>query len=204
MRKWLYFIVAAAAIGAIAWYVYTRGVWQGMGGGVPTDVTNSYLEPARVSWRGISRPQDGFSIEMPSDTSEIQVPAYNAQGEQEQMEMLVATPNAETTYALAWDDNPPVVRASGQVAERTLDRARNGALARTQTTLTGESNATYMGYPERNFSARNANGGLFDARLILAGTKLYMMVAAFPAGSARRDRDVNHFFDSFKLTAGAR
>ena len=204
MRKWLYFIVALAAIVAIAWYVYTRGVWQGLGGGVPTDVTNSYLEPAHVSWRGINRPQDGFSIDMPSDTSEIQVPAYNAQSGQEQMEMLVATPNAETTYALAWDDNPPVVRASGQVAERTLDNARNGALARTQTTLTGESNATYMGYPERNFSARNANGGLFDARLILAGTKLYMMIAAFPAQSARRDRDVKHFFDSFKLAAGAR
>ena len=204
MRKLLYFIVAVAAIGAIAWYVYTRGVWQGMGGGVPTDVTNSYREPARVSWRGISQPQDGFSIDMPSDTSQIQVPAYNAQGDQEQMEMLVATPNAETTYALAWDDNPPVVRASGQVAERTLDHARNGALARTQTTLTGESSATYMGYPERNFSARNANGGLLDARLILAGTKLYMMIAAFPAESARRDRDVNHFFDSFKLAAGAR
>ena len=43
------------------------------------------------------------------------------------------------------------------------------------------------------------SGGLFNARLILKGTKLYMMIAAFLAASARREEDVNHFFDSFKL-----
>jgi hypothetical protein len=28
-----------------------------------------------------------------------------------------------------------------------------------------------------------------------------MMIAAFPAPSARRDQEVNHFFASFKLTS---
>jgi hypothetical protein len=141
---------------------------------------------------------------MPSDTSEIQVPAYDAEGGAEEMDMIVATPNAETTYAVAWDDNPPVERASGEAVERTLDNARDGALARTQTTLVGESRTNYMGYPGRDFSGRNQSGGLFNARLILKGTTLYMMIAAFPAPSARRDEDVNHFFDSFKLTGAGR
>ena len=85
------------------------------------------------------------------------------------MEMLVATPNAETTYAVAWDNNPPVERASGEAVELTLDNARDGALARTQTKLMGESQASYLGYPARNFSGQNQSGGLFNARLILAG-----------------------------------
>jgi hypothetical protein len=204
--KWVYFAVSVVVIGVIAYFVYVHRAWLGLGsagGGVPTEETNTDLEPAHVSWHAVDRTQDGFRIDMPSDTSEIQIPAYNVKGGAEEMEMIVATPNAETTYAIAWDDNPPVERASGEAVERTLDNARDGALARTQTTLMGESHANYLGYPGRDFSGHNQSGGLFNARLILKGTKLYMMIAAFPAPSARRDEDVNHFFDSFKLTSGA-
>ena len=207
VRKWVYFAAFVVVIGVIAYFVYQHRAWLGLGsagGGVPTEETNTDLEPAHVSWHAVDRVQDGFRIEMPSDTSEIQIPAYNVKGDAEEMEMIVANPNAETTYAIAWDDNPPVERVSGQAVERTLDNARDGALARTQTTLIGESHANYLGYPARDFSGQNQSGGLFNARLILAGTKLYMIIAAFPAPSARRDEDVNHFFDSFKLTSSAR
>lgn len=199
--------MTVVVIGVIAYYVYQHRAWLGLGGtggGVPTEEPNTDLQPAPVSWHSVERVQDGFRIDMPSDTSEIQIPAYNVKGGAEEMDMLVATPNAETTYAVAWDDNPPVERASGGAVDRTLDNARDGALARTQSTLMGESRANYLGYPGRDFSGRNSSGGLLNARLILAGTKLYMMIVCFPAPSARRDEDVNHFFDSFKLTSGAR
>lgn len=204
--KWVYFGVAVVVIGVAGYFVYLHRAWLGLGsagGGVPTEVTNTDLEPAHLSWRAVDRAQDGFEIDMPSDASEIQVPAYNATGGAEEMKMMVARPNADTTYAIVWGDNPPVVRASSDAAERTLDNARDGALARTETTLMGESRANYLGYPGRDFSGRNQSGGLLNARLILKGTKLYMLIAAYPAPSARRDEDVNHFFDSFKLTGGA-
>jgi hypothetical protein len=207
VRKWVYFAATLVVIGVIAYFVYEHRAWLGLGGvggGVPTEEANTDLQPAHVSWRPVDRGQDGFRIDMPSDTSVIQIPAYNVKGGAEEMDMLIATPNAETTYAVAWDDNPPVERASGESVEHTLDNARDGALARTQATLMGESRANFLGYPGREFSGRNSSGGLFNARLILAGTKLYMIIAAFPAPSARRDEDVNHFFDSFKLTSAAR
>jgi len=206
VKRLLYFVLIVVVVGVIAYYVYEHRAWLGLGnsgGGVPTEETNTDLEPAHVSWHAVNRIQDGFNIDMPSDSSEIQIPAYNVKGGAEEMDMLVATPNAETTYGIAWDDNPPVERASGEVVERTLDNARDGALARTQTTLMGESRANYLGYPARDFSGRNQSGGLFNARLILKGTKLYMMIVAVPAPSARRDEDVNHFFDSFKLTGAS-
>ncbi len=207
VTKWIYFAVIAVVIGVIGYFAYEHRDWLGLssaGGGVPTEEISTDQEPAHVSWRAVDREQDGFRIEMPSDASEIQVPAYDVNGDAEEMGMIVATPNAETTYAVAWDDNPPVERASGEAVERTLDNARDGALARTQTTLMSESHTNYMGYPARDFSGRNQSGGLFNARLILAGKKLYMMIVAFPAPSARRDEDVNHFFDSFKLTGAGR
>jgi len=206
VRRLVYFIVFVVVIVAIAYIVYEHRAWLGLssaGGGVPTDVTNADLQPAHVSWRAVDRTQDGFRIDMPSDASEEQIPAYTANGGAEQMEMLVAMPNADTTYAIVWDDNPPVERASGEAVEKTLNNARDGALARTHTTLIGETHAKYLGYPARNFSGRNDSGGLFEARLILAGKKLYMMIVALPAASARRDEDVNHFFDSFKPTSTA-
>jgi hypothetical protein len=201
VKSLLYSLLVVAAVGLAGYFAWTRH-WLGLNGGnssVPTDEISSELRPAPVSWHEENRMQDGFRIDMPSDASEIQVPAYNQNGGAVEMEMLVAAPNAQTTYAVAWDDNPPVEEASGGSIERTLDNARDGALARTQTTLVGESKANFLGYPGREFTGRNANGGLFNARLILAGTKLYMMIAAFPAPSARRDEDVSHFFDSFKL-----
>ncbi len=203
VAKWVYFAACVVVVGVIAYFVYQHRTWLGLGsagGGVPTEVANTELQPAHASWHPVDRTQNGFRIDMPSDASEIQIPAYNTNGDAEEMEMIVATPNAETTYAIAWDDNPPVERASGEAVERTLDNARDGALARTQTTLMGESHANFQGYPARDFSGQNQSGGLFNARLILAGKKLYMMIVAFPAPSARRDEDVNHFFDSFKLT----
>jgi hypothetical protein len=81
--------------------------------------------------------------------------------------------------------------------------ARDGALGRTQTTLVGESRGDCYGYPSRDFPARSASGGILNARLVLAGTRLYLLVATFPNAAARRDDDVNRFFASFSLTSAA-
>ena len=141
---------------------------------------------------------------MPSGASEAQIPSYTGSGVVEQVEMIEAQVDPDTSYSVAWADNPPVERAVSEDIEKTLDMARNGALGRTQTTLLSESRSNRDGYPEHDFSGRNAGGGILDARLILAGTRLYMLIAAFPAVSARRDEDVNRFFDSFSLTAAPR
>jgi hypothetical protein len=82
--------------------------------------------------------------------------------------------------------------------------ARDDALARTQCSMVSESRSNRQGYPARDFVGRNEGGGIFNARLILAGTRLYMLTAASPAESARRDQDVQRFFDSFNLTAESR
>ena len=95
-------------------------------------------------------------------------------------------------------------RASPDGADRTLDLARDGALARTQATLTGESRDQRDGFPARDFSGCNVGGGILNARMILAGRRLYMLIVAFPAASARSEEDVNRFFDSFSLTSAAR
>jgi hypothetical protein len=77
--------------------------------------------------------------------------------------------------------------------------ARDDALNRTQTALVNESGTSFDGFPARDFTAQNANGGTMNSRLIYAGQRLYMLTATFPSAGARRDTDVTRFFNSFAI-----
>ena len=159
--------------------------------------------PANIVWQKVDRSQDGFRVEMPANQNQIQVPSYNEAGSTDQVNMVFSNPDAETTFSVAWEDNPPVARVNGDVAERTLEMARDGAVERTQTTLVSESANNTQGFPGREFTAKNSGGGVLSSRLIYAGTRLYMLTASFPSAGARRDKDVSRFFNSFAILSAA-
>ncbi|HEX8812602.1 MAG TPA: hypothetical protein VF742_11490, partial [Terracidiphilus sp.] len=123
--------------------------------------------------------------------------------------MLSVSPDGDTVYAVTWQDNPPVARFSNNVPDRTLDQARDGMLAHTQTTLLSETRITAAGSPGREILARNASGGVLNARLIYVQKtgiqntgghdRLYALMALYPTAGARHEQDVNLFFHSFAL-----
>lgn len=156
---------------------------------------------ASIGWQKVERGADGFRVEMPENVKQIQIPAYTETGGTQQLNMIYSNPNAETTFSVVWQDNPPVARVNRQAIDPTLEMARDGALARTQTTLVNETRENTQGYPGRTFEARNSGGGVMNARLIYAGPRLYMLIASFPSVDARRDRDVVRFFNSFTITS---
>lgn len=199
--------IALAVLGILVIYLvfehrYEWGLARPPGDGSGQDaiagLDASVARPARVTWQQLDRAPDGFKAEMPSDFKQIQIPAFNEQGGQDQVNMIYANPDAETTYSLAWEDNPPVARASGQVADKILDMARDNALTKSQTTMVNEARTNPGGFPGRDFSARNQGGGVMNCRLVYASPRLYMLTASFPSASARSDRDVARFFNSFK------
>jgi hypothetical protein len=151
----------------------------------------------------VDRAAEGFRVEMPVDTRKIQIPAYSEAGKTDKVNIIFSNPDAETTYSLAWEDNPPVARVSRYAPDRTLESARNGAVARTQTTLLNESTTNTQGFPGREFTARNSGGGILNSRLIYAGSRLYMLTAVFPSAGARRDQDVSRFFNSFVIVGAS-
>jgi len=153
-----------------------------------------------IAWQTINRPADGFKIDMPLGITETRLPAYSTHGASEPVETIEASPEPGATFALSWADNPPVERASRANAQRTLDLALNGVLVRTQTTLINQSQTTFSGYQAREFTARG-DGGVLNARLILAGKRLFMLLAALPSSRASQDDDVSRFFNSFVLSA---
>jgi hypothetical protein len=205
VKSWRSIVLVAVFIAiAVVIYLYRQelglmGLSHGPGQDSSSDQTASSARPAHIVWQTVDRTADGFKVEMPADTKEIQIPAYNDQGGAEQVDMIFAYPDAETTYSIAWADDPPVERINHGSVQQTLDMARNDALARTQTTLINESHSNRQGYPAREFIGHNAGGGVFNSRLILAGKRLYMLTASFSSAEARRDKDVSHFFDSLSL-----
>lgn len=195
VKRWYYIVLGAILVGGIV-YIYMHRQQLGL---VGNPVTTEGPQPAHINWATVDRTPEGFKLEMPAEAKEVQVPAYDQKGSTDEVNMLYAYPDATTSYSIAWADNPPVSRAAGENADATLDDARDGALARTETTLVSESKSMRQGYPVRDFSGKNDQGGMFNARLILAGQRLYLLMVAFPAQTARSDSDVNRFFDSFRI-----
>ncbi len=211
MKWWQFIILIAIGILGIG-YIYLHRVELGLvrpasfeGEGDSSGEPGSPLpRPARISWENVDRSTDGFKVEMPAEVKELQVPADNERGGSDRVNMILSNANAETTFAVAWADDPPVARANDRNAGRILDMARDDAMARTQTSLTKESRSTIGGFPARDFSARNSAGGVMNSRLIYINPRLYMLIAAFPSESARREQDVARFFDSFAIVSSER
>lgn len=209
VKRLLY--LALLVILVLAVIVYWNRVWLGLAGPpastsdrTPTSSPYAPVRPATIVWQSVDRTPDGFKVQMPAGIKEIQVPAYNEQGGSEQVDMIYAYPDAETCFSVAWADNPPVERANFEIPDKTLDMARDDAMARTQTTLVEESTFSQQGFPGRYFSSRNLGGGVMNARLVLARKRLYMLTATFPTAGARRDEDVSRFFNSFTIVPEAR
>lgn len=173
----------------------------GAGDDQNTQTASAGPHPASIEWQKVERDKDGFQLDMPDDVKQIQIPAYTETGGTQQLSMIVSNPGTETTFSVAWEDNPPVARVNRQAVDRTLEMARDGAIARTHTALLNETRENTQGYPGLSFEARNAGGGILSARLIYAAPRLYMLTATFPSAGARRERDVSRFFNSFTITA---
>ena len=205
MKRWLYIVLLGLLVlGGV--YVYLHRQDLGLVSSTTSDSDQSaasqsgaLYHPARITWQRTDRTPDGFLVDMPTEVKQIQIPAYNEQGGADQVDMIYSYPDAQTSYSVAWADNPPVMLASGRSPQLTLDTARDDALGRTQTTLVSESKSSINSLPARDFSARNVGGGVMNCRLIYDGSRLYMLIAAFPASSARSDDDVQHFFNSFTI-----
>ena len=196
MKRPLSLVFGILLVGVVAYLVYEYRADFGLGG----LGRGSEAGSGEMAWQTVDRSADGFKVRMPPGVTETQIPAYTDHGVVEQAEMIEATVDPDTTYAVAWADNPPVEQAAGEDAEKTLDMARDGALGRTQTSLVSESHREIDGHESREFVARNAGGGILNGRLILAGTHLYMLIATFPVTEEQREEDVDRFFESFKLT----
>jgi hypothetical protein len=222
VKNWPYILIVLIVVAGAGYLVYSDRQRLGLGhrlGATPSsesadasapgaDAAPSLdaMKPSKLKWRSVPRPDDGFTVALPEGSRNSEAPALNETGGSEPVKILESHSGDNTVYAVMWQDNPPVARVNKNAPDRALDQARDGMLARTQTTLVSEIRIRPGGSAGREILAHNAAGGILNARLIYiqtAGAKdrLYTLLALFPTASARREQDVNHFFDSFVMAA---
>jgi hypothetical protein len=202
MKKGLFsLIVVLFVIGAI--YVWGhRSQYDILRKWLPMRVSEGVIlsnQDASIDWRPVNESSLGFRLEMPGEPKQTVIQATTEAGTNEPIHLLVVEPEADRTFAVAWSDKPPVARMNDLVADKTLDQARDGALARTGTTLVSESRTTPQGFPGRDIVSHNAAGGMLDTRLIYAAPRLYMLIAASPSSAGRHQDEVARFFNSFTI-----
>jgi hypothetical protein len=200
-RVYLYVIVILVFIGAILIFGHRTEIGF-LRSWLPAHRTEGLVVSSRASqltWQPVDEASQGFKIEMPGNPANAIAQADNEIGSTEPIRMIQVKPDNDHTYAVAWADKPPVARVNDLVPDKTIDQARDGALARTSTTLVSEIRSNPQGYPGRDVVAHNAGGGILDARFIFAGTRLYMLIATAPSASSRHEQDVIRFFNSFAV-----
>ena len=204
-RAYLFTIVILAAIGTL--YLWNhRENFGFLHRWLPSRPSEDIVRPdssAQITWRAVDDPNLGFKVEMPGTPDRVVVQANSETGATEPVSMIVVKPEDSHTYAIAWQEKPPVARINDLAPDKTLDQARDGALSRTESTLISEVRSTPQGFPGRDIVAHNVSGGMLDTRLIYAAPRLYMLIATSPSASARHEEDVIHFFNSFAIASNS-
>ncbi len=210
MKRLVRFVVVILVIGAIALCVYRYRVELGLvhpatsQESANSEQPSSGLHPAHIVWQALDRSPDGFKVEMPAGTRQTQIPAFDERGNVDQVDMIYAYPDSQTTFAVPGPTTPRWNEPAATVRTERWIWPGTAPWPGPRLPLPVNPADQRDGFPARDFSGRNEGGGIFNARMILAGRRLYMLIAAFPASSARSDEDVNRFFDSFSLTSAAR
>lgn len=203
--KRVYQAIAAVLVLIVAFYVWGhRRDYGFLRDLLPSRTADGVIQTSRgqpLEWRAVDETSQGFKVEMPSDPQHVVVQATNETGSAEPISMLIAKPEPDRSYAIAWADKPPVARMNDLVPDKTLDEARDGALARTSTSLVSEVRNSTQGFPGRDVVAHNVGGGILDTRFVYAGTRLYMLIATSPSSAGRHEEEVIRFFNSFTISS---
>lgn len=204
MKKSYYLYALLVVSAAAGYYVWEH--WDSWQQSSFTIVNSTATVPSAahstVSWHKVDKSNIGFQVEMPAEATQTTVQADSELGTKEPVQMLIAKPDGDTTFAVSWEDDPPVARVNDLIPDKTMDAARDQEMAATGTTKVSEVRSAAQGFPSREFTAKNANGGYEDTRFIYAAPRLYMLIATYPSSDASREKDITHFFNSFQIMTG--
>jgi len=97
---------------------------------------------------------------------------------------------------ITWIDNPNVGQKS---PDQELGSALDGGLRKIQGTALTEKKITVQGFPGLDVQARARGNSLVDLRLVVAGNRLFMIMAVATVEGDREPKTIQRILDSFKL-----
>ncbi|HEX7285606.1 MAG TPA: hypothetical protein VF532_05455 [Candidatus Angelobacter sp.] len=146
-------------------------------------------------WQTYTAPDGTFSIELPGQPAIETTQAPLDDGRTAPMTLVSVQPTGSTAYMCSYVEND---NFANKTPDEILEAARDGSLKKTQGTLVSQSRLTVQGYPALDIQAQARENSVTDSRMVLAGKRLYMIVAV--AGAQEREpKTVQRVFNSFKM-----
>jgi hypothetical protein len=149
-----------------------------------------------MRWQTYVAPDGKFSVEMPgvplTHTSEAPVPGRNAAV----IHNLMVTTITGTAFMCSYHSNPNFVN---RPPDPILEGGRDGAVKNVQGSIVSQKKLKVQDYPALEFQATARLDSTVDARMILVGDRMYMLLVVSPAKIGRDTKSITRMFDSFKV-----
>lgn len=149
-------------------------------------------------WKEYTSKEGGFSVRMPTGKLLQQTQQVNTPAGKLTIHIYgVGVSEGTGTFITMYTDYPPAVVAGG--ADRVLDGAKSGVSAFVKDAkITHESKIKVAGNPGREWTIDLAGKGSMRVRVFLVKNRIIQLLAGSETGKVS-DKDIQTFFDSFKL-----
>jgi hypothetical protein len=149
------------------------------------------------SWQTYTPADGSFSIQLPAKPSIESTNVPIEGGGTTKANVISAAPNDHTVYMITYVEEPSVGQRS---PDQTLDAARDGGLGKIQGTALSQKKITVQGYPGLDIQARARGNSLADFRIVVAGNRMFMIMAVATVEADREPKTIQRMFDSFKIS----
>lgn len=165
-------------------------------GGIAAHFVANYDRYLPRRWETYSAPDGSFSIQLPGKLTVEPTKIPIESGGTMMATMISAAPTDHTTYMVTCIDNPNIGQKS---PDQALSSTRDGALRNIQGTALTEKKINVQGFSGLDVQSRARGNSLVDMRLVVAGNRLFMIMAVATVEEDREPKTILHMFDSFKL-----
>jgi hypothetical protein len=147
-------------------------------------------------WQTYTAPDKSFTVELPGKPSIETIQAPIEGGGTKPMTLVSVKPTNSTVYTCSYADDEYMGNKS---PDEVLDTARDGSLSKTQGTVISQKRVTVQGYPALEMQARVRGHSLLDARIVVVGKRLYLIVAVATIEQDRDTSAIQRMFETFKV-----
>lgn len=147
-------------------------------------------------WQTYTAPDNSFTVELPGKPLSETTQAPIEGGGTKPMTLVSVKPTTRTAYMCSYAEDENIGSKS---PDEVLEAARDGSLSKTQGTVISQKRLTVQGYPALEIQARARGNSLLDARIVVAGKRLYVIMAVATGEQDREANAIRRIFDSFKV-----
>jgi hypothetical protein len=150
-------------------------------------------------WQQHESTQGGFKVELPADPRDDMAKRLKVQGGRH-VEGTFLWTRAENYVVIYWDEHPTNFRQLRLSDDQRLDEQTKAITSGPEIEKVLRTDVIQVsGFPGREFEFRYRNGGTITGRVILVGSRVYVLWAG---GRFTRpgNENVAHFLESFTIT----